>query len=68
MQMSLIGVAVGAGVLLIGLLVLGVFVALMVYAILALRKYLRSAPGRKRQAAIKKELGQVIKEYREQRP
>lgn len=65
MKYNLLGVAVFAAVLLIGLAVLGVFLTLGVLLIKALLRYIRSAPVRREQSTIKKTLGEVLKQHRE---
>ncbi len=64
--MELVGVAVFAVVLLLGLSVIGTFVVLGIVLIKALIRYIRSKDVRKEKAEIKRSLGEVLKQHREE--
>ena len=64
--MELVGVAVFAVVLLLGLSVIGTFVVLGIVLIKALIRYIRSKDVRKEKAEIKRSLGEVVKQHREE--
>lgn len=51
----------------IGVALTAIFVYLIVLAIKALRRYLRSSEVRTEKALVRKTLGETLKEYREQR-
>ncbi len=56
-------IAAGVG-LLIWLAGMGIFLVLLILAIRALRKYLRSEPVRREKAEIKRSLGETLKDHR----
>lgn len=64
--MELVGVASFAVVLLLGLSVIGTFVVLGIVLIKALIRYIRSKDVRKEKAEIKRSLGEVLKQHREE--
>lgn len=64
--MELVGVAVFAVVLLLGLSVIVTFVVLGIVLIQALIRYIRSKDVRKEKAEIKRSLGEVLKQHREE--
>lgn len=64
--MKLVGVASFAFVLLFGLSVIVTFVVLGIVLIKALIRYIRSKDVRKEKAAIKRSLGEVLKQHREE--
>ena len=64
--MELVGVAVFAVVLLLGLSVIVIFVVLGIVLIKALIRYIRSKDVRKEKAEIKRSLGEVLKQHREE--
>ena len=64
--MELVGVAVFAVVLLLGLSVIVTFVVLWIVLIKALIRYIRSKDVRKEKAEIKRSLGEVLKQHREE--
>ena len=64
--MELVGVASFAVVLLLGLSVIVTFVALGIVLIKALIRYIRSKDVRKEKAEIKRSLGEVLKQHREE--
>ena len=61
-----ISVIVFGGVLLCGLAVIITFIALGIFAIRALRKYEKSGEVRKENSSIRKSLGEVLKQHREE--
>lgn len=65
MNHDIIGVVVFGIVLLIGLAVLITFIILGIFIIKALIKYIKSGDIRKEKAVIKKSLGEVLKQHRE---
>ena len=65
-DMELVVVAVFAVVLLLGLSVIGTFVVLGIVLIKALIRYIRSKDVRKEKAEIKRSLGEVLKQHREE--
>ena len=65
-DMELVGVAVFAVVLLLGLSVIVTFVVLGIVLIKALIRYIRSKDVRKEKAEIKRSLGEVLKQHREE--
>ena len=65
-DMKLVGVASFAVVLLLGLSVIVTFVVLGIVLIKALIRYIRSKDVRKEKAAIKRSLGEVLKQHREE--
>lgn len=64
--MELVGVASFAVVLLLGLSVIVIFVVLGIVLIKALIRYIRSKDVRKEKAEIKRSLGEVLKQHREE--
>ncbi len=66
MKYSFVGVIIWGIVLLIGFVVIGGFVALFFFGIKALKKYLNTKEVREEKATIKKSLGEVIKQHREE--
>ena len=64
--MELVGVASFAVVLLLGLSVIVTFVVLCIVLIKALIRYIRSKDVRKEKAEIKRSLGEVLKQHREE--
>lgn len=66
MNMSFLGVFVFGVVLLIGIAVLASFVGLCVVLIKALLKYIHSSEVRKEKSEIKKSLGEVLRQHREE--
>ncbi len=64
--MKLVGVASFAFVLLFGLSVIVTFVVLGIVLIKALIRYIRSKDVRKEKAEIKRSLGEVLKQHREE--
>lgn len=56
-------IAAGVG-LLIWLVGMGIFLVLLILAIRALRKYLRSEPVRREKAEMKRSLGETLKDHR----
>ena len=64
--MELVGVASFAVVLLLGLSVIVTFVVLGIVFIKALIRYIRAKDVRKEKAAIKRSLGEVLKQHREE--
>ena len=65
-DMKFLGVLVFAFVLLIGLTVIITLLALGLFLGKALIRYIRSGKVRKEQAILKKSLGEVLKQHREQ--
>lgn len=65
-DMELVGVASFAVVLLLGLSVIVTFVVLGIVLIKALIRYIRSKDVRKEKAEIKRSLGEVLKQHREE--
>ena len=65
-DMKLVGVASFAVVLLLGLSVIVTFVVLGIVLIKALIRYIRSKDVRKEKAEIKRSLGEVLKQHREE--
>ena len=61
-----LGVVVFGLVLLIGVAVIITFIAVGIYLIKALRKYVNSSNVRKEKTMIKKSLGEVLKQHREE--
>lgn len=66
MTYDFLGVAVFGVVLLMGLTVITTFIALGVFLIKALLKYIKSKDVRKEKTTIKKSLGEVLKQHREE--
>lgn len=65
MKYDFLGVAVFCGILLIGLAVLITFITLGIFLIKALIRYIKSGDVRKEKSNIKKSLGEVLKQHRE---
>lgn len=65
MKYDFLGVVIFGGVLLIGLVVLITGIALGIFLIKALIKYIKSGDVRKEKSNIKKSLGEVLKQHRE---
>ena len=65
-DMELVGVTSFAVVLLLGLSVIVTFVVLGIVLIKALIRYIRSKDVRKEKAEIKRSLGEVLKQHREE--
>lgn len=65
MNHDILGVVVFGIVLLIGLAVLITFIILGIFIIKALIKYIKSGDIRKEKSVIKKSLGEVLKQHRE---
>ena len=66
MKYSFVGVIIWGIVLLIGLAVIAGFITLLFFGIKALKKYLKTKEVREEKATIKKSLGEVIKQHREE--
>lgn len=66
MKSDILGIAVFGFVLLIGLTVIIVFVILGIFLIKALIRYIKSKDVRKEKSVIKKSLGEVLKQHREE--
>lgn len=66
MKYSFVGVIIWGIVLLIGLAVIAGFITLLFFGIKALSKYLNTKEVREEKATIKKSLGEVIKQHREE--
>lgn len=66
MKYSFVGVIIWGIVLLIGLAVIAGFITLLFFGIKALKKYLNTKEVREEKATIKKSLGEVIKQHREE--
>lgn len=66
MKYSFIGVVVFGIVLLIGLAVIAGLISFVFFGIKALKKYLNTKEVREEKATIKKSLGEVIKQHREE--
>ncbi len=64
--MKFLGGAVFAVVLLIGLAVIAVFMILAIFFVRALNRYVKSKDIRKEKTIIKKSLGEVLKQHREE--
>lgn len=60
-----LGILVFGVVILIGLLMIGSFLALVYFTIKALIKYIKSSEVRKEKTIIRKSLGEVLKSHRE---
>lgn len=65
MKLNILGVVVAGGVLFIGLAILIMFIILGILVMKALIKYIKSGPVRKEKSNVKKSLGEVIKQHRE---
>lgn len=66
MKLDFLGGAIFGGVLLIGLAVLITFIIVGIFIIKALIKYIKAGDVRKEKSSIKKSLGQVLKQHREE--
>lgn len=66
MKSDFVGVMIFGVVLLFGLSVLVVLICLGVFSIRALNKYIKSSDVRKEKSNIRKSLGEVIKQHREE--
>lgn len=66
MKSDILGIAVFGFVLLISLTVIIVFVILGIFLIKALIRYIKSKDVRKEKSVIKKSLGEVLKQHREE--
>ena len=64
--MEFLGIAIFGIVILIGLAVIATFICLCVFIIKALIKYIKSGEIRKEKSIIKKSLGAVLKQHREE--
>lgn len=65
MEYNFLGVAVFGIVILIGLTVITTFIILGIFLMRALMKYVKSRDVRKEKSGIKKSLGEVLKQHRE---
>lgn len=65
MKYDFLGVAIFCGILLIGLAVVITFITLGIFLIKALIRYIKSGDIRKEKSNIKKSLGEVLKQHRE---
>ena len=65
MKYDFLGIAIFGGVILIGLAVLITGITLGIYIIKALMRYTKSTDIRKEKSNIKKSLGEVLKQHRE---
>lgn len=65
MKYDFLGILIFGIVLLIGIAVLTTFICFGVFLIKALMKYIKSKDVRKEKSAIKKSLGEVLKQHRE---
>ena len=66
MKYDFLGVLVFGVVLLIGLAVIATFITVGIFLIKALIRYIKSGDVRKEKPIIKKSLGEVLKQYREE--
>jgi len=66
MKSSSFGIIIFGFVLLIGLTVIVTFFILMFFLIKALMKYIKAADIRKEKSGIRKSLGEVLKQHREE--
>ena len=66
MKYDFLGVIVFGNVLLIGVAVIAAFITVGVFLIRALSRYVKSGNVRKEKSSIKKSLGEVLKQYREE--
>lgn len=66
MKYDFLGIAVFGFVLLIGLAVLITFVILGIFLVKTLIRYIKSKDVRKEKSGIKKSLGEVLKQHREE--
>lgn len=65
MKLNFLGTVIFGGVLLIGLAVVITFIILGIFLIKALIRYIKSGDVRKEKSNIKKSLGEVLKQHRE---
>lgn len=65
MKLDFLGTVIWGGVLLIGLAVVITFITLGIFLIKALIRYIKSGDVRKEKSYIKKSLGEVLKQHRE---
>lgn len=65
MKLDFLGTVIFGGVLLIGLAVVITFIILGIFLIKALIRYIKSGDVRKEKSNIKKSLGEVLKQHRE---
>ena len=66
MKYDFLGVAVFGIVLLIGVAVIAAFITVGIFLIRALSRYIKSGNVRKEKSSIKKSLGEVLKQHREE--
>ena len=66
MKYDFLGVIVFGNVLLIGVAVIAAFITVGVFLIRALSRYVKSGNVRKEKSSIKKSLGEVLKQHREE--
>ena len=66
MKYDFLGVLVFGVVLLIGLAVIATFITVGIFLIKALIRYIKSGDVRKKKSIIKKSLGEVLKQHREE--
>lgn len=64
--MDFLGAVIFGGVLLIGLAVVVTFITLGIFIIKAIIKYIKSGDVRKEKSGVKKSLGKVLKQHREE--
>ena len=64
MKFDFLPVAIFAGVLLIGLIVIICFIGVCIFTIKALIKYIKSEDIRKEKSIIRKSLGEVLRQHR----
>lgn len=65
MKLDFLGTVILGGVLVIGLAVVITFITLGIFLIKALIRYIKSGDVRKEKSNIKKSLGEVLKQHRE---
>ena len=66
MKYDFLGVVVFGIVLLIGVAVIAAFITVGIFLIRALSRYIKSGNVRKEKSSIKKSLGEVLKQHREE--
>ena len=66
MKYDFLGVIVFGIVLLIGVAVIAAFITVGIFLIRALSRYVKSGNVRKEKSSIKKSLGEVLKQHREE--
>lgn len=66
MKYDFLGVIVFGIVLLIGMAVIAAFITVGIFFIRALSRYVKSGNARKEKSSIKKSLGEVLKQHREE--